>query len=195
MTQWPRSPRRACKNTVRVRRGVAEQIILRLVLDQLLKPAMVEEMIAEMRACYEHNRRIARLAKGREPDPAPDALMAIIRRAETKRTELLSSAPEMKPHGQSAKRTAGSCRAVPVTLTKGSHGNPTEAGRARVAVWKLLCDEIEQPPAEGRAPLQPGFASLWVELSVAEQGTCLEKDAFRYRQLYSFVSQHSPSAM
>jgi|SRR6516164_10552109 hypothetical protein len=126
MTQWPRSPRRARKDTIRVRRGVVEQLILRPVLDQLMAPAMVEEMVAEMLACYEHNRRIARLAKGREPDPAPDERLAIIRRAEKKRTELLSSAPEMKPHGQGAKRNAGSGRAVSVTdheeLTGQSNG-------------------------------------------------------------------------
>jgi hypothetical protein len=53
MTQWPRSPRRACNNTIRVRRDVAEQISLRPVLDPLLAPAIVAEMVAEMRAYYE----------------------------------------------------------------------------------------------------------------------------------------------
>ena len=54
---------------------------------------------------------------------------------------------------------------------------------------------LSATPAKGRAPLEPGVAKLLVELSVAEQGACLEKDAFHYRQLYSFASQHFPSAM
>jgi hypothetical protein len=55
--EWPRSPGRACNNTIRARRDVAEQTILRPALDQLLAPAMVEEMVAEMRAYYEQRNR------------------------------------------------------------------------------------------------------------------------------------------
>jgi hypothetical protein len=54
-------------------------------------------------------------------------------------------------------------------ITKGLQGNPTEAGRARVAVRKLLCDEIKLLPAKGGAPLQLGFASSLVELVVASR--------------------------
>jgi hypothetical protein len=48
---------RASNNTIRARRDVAEQTILRPALDQLLAPAMVEEMVAEMRAYYEQRNR------------------------------------------------------------------------------------------------------------------------------------------
>lgn len=60
-------------------------------------------------------------------------------------------------------------------ITKSLQGNPTEARRARVAARKLLCDEIKRLPPRAALPLQPGVASLLVELSVAEQGTCLKQ--------------------
>ena len=63
-------------------------------------------------------------------------------------------------------------------ITKGLQGNPTEAGRARVAGRKLLCEEIKPLPAKARAPLELGCVSWLVELSVAEQNTCLKQRRF-----------------
>jgi hypothetical protein len=63
-------------------------------------------------------------------------------------------------------------------ITKGLQGNPTEAGRARLAGRKLLCEEIKQLPAKARAPLELGCVSLLVELSVASQNTCRKHRRF-----------------
>ena len=85
----PEVARERTQNTIRIPRGVAEQVILRPMLDQLLSPAVVEEMVAEMRAYYPAVASLASLKAGK-PDPAPGELLAIIQRAEAKRTELLS---------------------------------------------------------------------------------------------------------
>jgi len=163
---------KACNNDIRVRRDLAEQIILRPVIEELLSPDMVEEMVKEMRAYYQQqvaalhakrdkvpaeveelNKRIARLQerlKSGDPDVTADELLAIIQKAEGKRAELLAAG------GPEAKRVDKVLHALPAAaaqyrqvIGKGLQGHRAEAGRARFAVRKLLGDTVRLLPAEG----------------------------------------------
>jgi site-specific DNA recombinase len=160
-----------CDNGLRVRRDVAEQVILRPVIEQLLAPEMVEEMVKEMRAyyqerlaeiraqrtkmpaeCEELNRRIARLQqrlKAGDPDFTAEELLAIIQKAEDKRAELLAAVPEVKVMDKVLATLPACATQYRQQIQKGMQGNPTEAGRARVAVRKLLGDDIRLVPAKG----------------------------------------------
>lgn len=163
---------KGCKNTLRVRRDVAEQVILRPVINELLSPEFVDEIVQEMRAYYdkrmaelrtkrdvvpaeveELNKRIARLQdrlKNGDPDLAADELVGIIERAEAKRAKLMAVATS------GDKSMAKVLHALPAAaaqyrqqITKGLQGNPTEAGRARIGVRRLLGDSIKLLPATG----------------------------------------------
>jgi DNA invertase Pin-like site-specific DNA recombinase len=162
---------KACKNDIRVRRDVAESVILRPIIDELLAPEMIEEMVKEMRAYYDErmaevrakrtkvpaeveelNRRIARLQerlKTGDPDLTAEELLAIIDKADTKRKELLSSEPETKRMDKVLAALPAAANQYRGQIEKGLQGNPTEAGRARVAVHKLLGDQIKLVPAKG----------------------------------------------
>lgn len=162
---------KACKNTIRVRRDVAESVILRPIIDELLAPEMIDEIVKEMRAYYEEriaeirakrtkvpveveelNRRIARLQerlKTGDPDLTAEELLAIIDKADTKRKELLSAEPEVKRMDKVFQALPAAANQYRAQIDKGLQGNPTEAGRARVAVRKLLGDEIKLLPAKG----------------------------------------------
>jgi hypothetical protein len=113
---------RACKNELRVRRDVAERVILKPIIDDLLAPAMVDEMGEEMRqyfaekmnrektetarrpaAVAELDARITRLQdrlKNGDPDMAPDEIMAIIEKVRAKREDLLSAQDDSKRNAQ-----------------------------------------------------------------------------------------------
>jgi hypothetical protein len=109
-----------CKNShsLRVRRDVAEQVILKPIVDQLLAPAVIDDMVKEMRAYYaqkladakaetakvpaeveELNQRIARLRarlKAGDPDMSPDDIAAVIEKVEARKVELLAAQPDAK---------------------------------------------------------------------------------------------------
>jgi hypothetical protein len=109
---------RACKIKLRVRRDVAERVILTPIVDQLLAPELITEMATEIRRYYnelvaeaktekaklaaaviELGGRIARLRerlKAGDDDMTADEIMAVIERAEAKREDLLSLQPEAK---------------------------------------------------------------------------------------------------
>lgn len=162
---------KACNNTIRVRRDVAEGVILRPILDQLLAPEMVEEMVKEMRAYYnermaeiraqrtkvpaelaELDERITRLKerlKTGDPDLTAEELLGIIQKAEGKRTEILTAQPELKRMDKILAALPAAAGQYRSQIEKGLQGNPTEAGRARVAVRKLLGDQIKLLPAKG----------------------------------------------
>ena len=59
---------KACKNDIRVRRDVAESVILRPIIEELLAPEMIEEMVKEMRAYYE--KRMGEIRAKRTKVPA-----------------------------------------------------------------------------------------------------------------------------
>ena len=163
---------KGCENTIRVRRDVAEEVILHKLRDGLLAPDMVEEMAKEMRSYYdkrmaelratrtlvpaeveELNKRIARLQerlKGGDPDLTADELVAIIEKAEAKRADLMASAtPEDKLIGNVLHALPAAAAQYRQQITKGLQGHPAEAGRARIGVRRLLGDSIKLMPAEG----------------------------------------------
>jgi hypothetical protein len=150
---------------------VAEQIILAPVRDQLLAPEMIAEMVTDMRTYYdaklaeqrsqqerrpaeveEVDRRIARLKdrlRNGDPDLSAEELQAVIAKAEAKRNELLSAQPEAKRMDTILRALPAAAAQYRTQIDKGLQGNPTEAGRARVAVRKLLGDRIDLVPAKG----------------------------------------------
>jgi hypothetical protein len=101
-----------------VRRDVAEQVILKPIIDELLAPDVIAEMVTEMRAYYkqrtadakaekakvpaevaELDQRIARLRarlKAGDADMAADDIMAVIEKVEAQKQTLLSAQPEAK---------------------------------------------------------------------------------------------------
>jgi site-specific DNA recombinase len=161
---------RACKNKLRVARTVAERVILKPLVEVLLAPKMVAEMVTEMRkylaekldeskaantkrpaAVAELDERIARLQtrlKNGDPDLAQDELMGIIERAQAKREELLTAQPEAKRHAKVLHAVPQAAKQYRDQIGKWLRGNPTEIGRARVAVRQLLGKEIVLRPAK-----------------------------------------------
>lgn len=144
---------KGCKNTIRVRRDVAEQVILRPVIKELLSPAFVDEIVKEMRACYEQcmaelrtkrdlmpaevaelDKHIARLQerlKNGDPDLAADALVTIIERAEAKRAELMAAAtPGDKRMGKVLHALPSAAAQYRQQISKGLQGNP-DGGQPR----------------------------------------------------------------
>lgn len=162
---------KACDNDIRVRRDVAEEVILRPVVNVLLGMDVIAEMVKEMRGYYAErmaelramratvpaevedlDRRITRLRdrlKAGDPDLAADELAAIIQKAEAKRAELLAAQPEAKRMDKVLHALPAAAEQYRQQITKGLQGNPTEAGRARIAVRKLLGDQINLLPAKG----------------------------------------------
>jgi chromosome segregation ATPase len=162
---------KACDNDIRVRRDVAEEVILRPVVNVLLGKDVIAEMVKEMRGYYAErmaelramratvpaevedlDRRIARLRdrlKAGDPDLAADELAAIIQKAEAKRAELLAAQPEAKRMDKVLHALPAAAEQYRQQITKGLQGNRTEAGRARIAVRKLLGDQINLLPAKG----------------------------------------------
>lgn len=162
---------KACDNDIRVRRDVAEEIILRPVVNVLLGPELIAEMVKEMRTYYEQrmadarakrtqvpaeveelNKRIARLQgrlKAGDPDLTADELVAIIQKAEAKRADLLSAEPEVKRMDKVLHALPAAAAQYRQQIEKGLQGQPAEAGRARIAVRKLLGDQIKLTPAKG----------------------------------------------
>jgi hypothetical protein len=156
---------------------VAEQVILKPIVEELLAPDVIAEMVTEMRTYYaqrmadakaekakvpveiaELDQRIARpraRLKAGDPDMAADDIAAVIEKVEARKAELMAAQPE-------AKQQAKALRALPAAaaakqyrdqITKGFAGNVIEAGRARVAVRQLLGDQITLKPAKDRSHL------------------------------------------
>jgi DNA invertase Pin-like site-specific DNA recombinase len=168
---------RACtkSQSLRVRRDIAEQIILKPIVDELLAPSVVDEMVKEMRTYYaqrmadaktekakapaevqELDERITRLRtrlKAGDPDMAADDIMAVIEKVEARRAELLSVQPEAKHHAKLLRALPAAAKQYRDQITKGFGGNVIEAGRARVAVRQLLGGYIILRPAKDRSHL------------------------------------------
>jgi ribosomal protein L29 len=122
-------------HSLRVRRDVADQVILKPIVDQLLAPAVVEEMVKEMRAYYaqrradakteqakapaeieELNQRIARLRtrlKAGDPDMSPDDIAPVIQKVEMRKAELMAAQPEAKQQAKLLRVIARSPRCGP----------------------------------------------------------------------------------
>jgi DNA invertase Pin-like site-specific DNA recombinase len=162
---------KACSNRIRVRRDLAEQVVLQPIVDELLAPDMVDEMTKEMRAYYEKrmaankakhakvpaevqelDKRIARLQvrlKKGDPDLSSDDLGAALQKAEAKRAALLSAEPEAKRMDKVLQALPAAAAEYRRQIAKGLKGNRAEASRARLAVRKLLGDKITLAPAKG----------------------------------------------
>jgi site-specific DNA recombinase len=161
---------RRCKNKLRVRRDVAERVILRPLVDVLLAPAMVAEMVVEMReylaekleearaanvkrpaAVAELDARLARLQarlKAGDPDLAQDDIAAVIEKVRAVRDEMLTAAPEAKNNVRLLNALPAAAAQYREQIGKWMRGNPTELARARVAVRQLLGKEIALKPAK-----------------------------------------------
>jgi hypothetical protein len=105
---------KACKqsNSLQVRRDVCERVILRPIVDQLLAPAVVDEMVREMRTY--NAQRIARLRA----------------RLKARRAELMSAQPEAKEQAKLLRALPAAAKQSRDQITKGFGGNVVEAGRA-----------------------------------------------------------------
>jgi len=180
---------KACGNTIRVRRDLAEAVILRPIVDELLSPETIEEMVKEIRAYYDErmaelrakrtklpaeveelNKRITRLQerlKVGDPDFTAEELLSIIQKAETMRTELLASEPEAKRMGKVLNALPAAAGQYHDQIRKGLKGNPTEAGRARIAVRKLLGGDVKLLPAKGGGHR---VAHLWFQRAALVAG-------------------------
>lgn len=161
---------KACNNDIRVRRDLAERVILQPILEELLSPVMIEAMIREMRSYYEErvaeirsqrtmvpaqleelNRRILRLQerlKSGDPDLTADELLGIIQKAESKRADLLAAEPGAERIDKVLGGVPAAAARYRAQIDKGLQGHRDEATRARVAVRKLLGDKISLLPAE-----------------------------------------------
>jgi site-specific DNA recombinase len=162
---------KACDNELRVRTDVAERVILGPVTERLLAPAMVDDMVNEMRTYFaaklaerqaskakrpaevlELDSRIARLRerlKAGDADLAPDELVAVIEKAEAKRAALLANEPETEQVDKLLNALPAAVKQYRDQIAKGLAGNSEEAGRARVVVRKVLGDGVRLLPAKG----------------------------------------------
>lgn len=162
-------------NSLRVRRDVAEQVILKPIVDELLAPDVVNEMVVEMRAYYKQrtaeakaektqvpkdvadlDQRIARLRarlKTGDPDMSPEDITAVIEKVQAQKQALLSSQPEAKHREKILRALPAAAKQYRDQIIKGFTGNIIEAGRARVAVRTLLGEQITLKPAKDRSHL------------------------------------------
>ncbi len=149
---------RGCKNDIRVRRDLAEQVIIGPIKDELLAPEMVDDMAKEMERYYAGvmsqqkataeqrpaevaalDARIEKLRAMLKADPdMADELQAGIEKAEAKRVALLAETPTAKRHAKILAALPGAAKQYRDQITKGLQGNPLEAGRGRVAVRQLI---------------------------------------------------------
>jgi hypothetical protein len=58
---------KACKNRIRVRRDVAEDVILRPIVEQFLAPERVQKMVTEMCTYYAERMEAARAKQTKVP--------------------------------------------------------------------------------------------------------------------------------
>lgn len=180
-------------NALRVRRDVAERVILGPIVEELLSPAMVEEMAAEMRRYYasevakaqlgeatrpaevlELDARIARLRerlRGGDPDMAPDELLTVIERAEQKRLDLLMARPKTAANDDAVRGLPYAAKMYREQIGKGLQGNRDEASQARHAVRRLLGEKVLVVPSEDRTHLVAHVAFQRAALLAGNAGT------------------------
>lgn len=180
-------------NALRVRRDVAERVILGPIVEELLSPAMVEEMAAEMRRYYasevakaqlgeatrptevlELDARIARLRerlRAGDPDMAPDELLAVIERAEQKRLDLLMARPKTAANDDAVRGLPSAAKMYREQIGKGLQGNRDEASQARHAVRRLLGEKVLLVPSEDCTHLVAHVAFQRAALLAGNAGT------------------------
>jgi hypothetical protein len=139
---------------LRVRRDVAEQIILRPVVDELLAPDVISEVVVEMRRYYaektaaakadkaklpaevaELDQRIARLRgrlKAGDPDMAADDIMAVIEKVEARKAELTASQPEAKHQAKLLRALPAAAKQYRDEITKGLPREYNGGGKAAI---------------------------------------------------------------
>jgi site-specific DNA recombinase len=153
----------ACSNTERLRRDVAEDLLLRPILNDLLDPRMVALMAKEMQSYYAEraaelqtkaasrpaelvtlDARIARLkerVRAGDPDMTTDELQATIDRAQGKREELLAAQPEARASAKILTLLPKAAALYRKQILEGLDGDPRAAARARAAVRQLIGGE------------------------------------------------------
>jgi site-specific DNA recombinase len=168
----------ACSNQIRVRRDHAQDVLLAPIRDELLTPARVKLMVAEMETYYREQLRLrsaraseapkelrdleARIARLRErlargdPDLPADELQAAIERAEGKRRELVDTLPDAKVSYKLLARLPHTARLYRQQIIEGLDGDPRAASKARVILRELFGGEIRlQPQPDG------GLLAFW----------------------------------
>ena len=168
---------KACtkSHALRVRRDLAEQIILKPIIDELLAPDMIDEMVTMMRKhleaktadakadkaklpaeVLELDSRLARLRarlKAGDPDMSADDIAAVIAKVEAQKAELVANRPAAKQQEKLLRALPAAAKQYRDQITKGFAGSLIEAGRARVAVRQLVGDRIVLKPAKDRTHL------------------------------------------
>jgi len=97
---------------------------------------------------------------------AQDALDAVIESAERKRAALLAARPEATRNEKVLLALPAAAKQIRDQLKRGLSGNPTEAGRARVASRSVLGEEIVLKPNKDRTHLVAHFQFNRMALSL-----------------------------
>ena len=166
----------ACSNSVHVRRGHAEDVLLAPIRDELLAPERVERMAVEMEGYYREllQQRVARAAEAPrelrdlearisrlraclergDPDLAPDELLAAIERAERKRRELLEALPESRVSFKLLAKLPQAAKPYRQRSEKASRGDARAALKARVFLRGLFGGKFgcSRSPTAGYSP-------------------------------------------
>lgn len=168
---------RACSNGVRIRREAIEAAILDPIRHELLAPARVEKMAAEMQRYFaecvrnletrsghapreleELDRRLERLRRrlrDGDPDMAPDELQAAIDRAEAKRSDLWGTQAQASAGARVLSMLPRAAERYRQQIARGVGGEPEAVGKARLIMRELIPQKIRLQPGEG--------GSLWAE--------------------------------
>jgi site-specific DNA recombinase len=180
----------ACTNKLRVRRDLAEDLLLRPILTNLLDPKMVVLMAKEMEKYYaqriseqesqaagrpaeltELDSRIARLRarlRAGDPDMAAEDLEAVIERAVAKRAELAGKAPTKAATSKVLSLLPKMAAAYRRQIEEGLTGDLRATGQARVVVAQLIGGVFKLVPGKGHLVAHFGLHRLPLLRAVGE---------------------------
>lgn len=162
-------------NGIRVKRSVAESVILKPVVDELLSPAGVADTVEYMKKYFrekvaasaqakirapaeviELDAKIARLKarlKAGDDDLSADDLQGIIAMAESRKEQLMMVLPGRQREDKVVALAPTLARAFREKIRRGLAGHPADLAGARLAVRQLLGNEITLKPAPDRSHL------------------------------------------
>ena len=162
-------------HSLRVRRDLAEQVILKPIIDELLSPDVVKKMETEWHAYFkmqaaamkgaqanvpaevaELDQKVTRLRvrmKTGDADISSDDFMASIAKLEARKAELIANRPEAKQQAKLLRALPAAAKQYRDQIAKGFGGDLIEAGRARVAVRQLLGGSITLKPSQDKTHL------------------------------------------
>lgn len=161
----------ACTNMLRVRRGLAEDLLLRPILNDLLNPKMVAAMAREMERYYAQridelqanaagrpaelaalDARIARLRArlgAGDPDMTADELEATIERAMSERAELVGKPPTVAASAKVLSLLPKMAAAYRKQVEEGLNGDARAAAQARAIIEHLIGGTFKLVPEKG----------------------------------------------